>query len=74
MPSGDTPLMAAAGLGASAQADRRGLSVLDGCSVEDERRVVDAVAAVIAHGADVNAANRSAKPRCTPPRCSVMSA
>jgi ankyrin repeat protein len=59
MPSGDTPLMAAAGVGASAQADRRGLSVLDGGRLEDEGRVVDAVAAAIAHGADVNAANRS---------------
>jgi ankyrin repeat protein len=59
MPSGETPLIAAVGLGASAQADRRGLSVLDGGRLEDEGRVVDAVAAAIAHGADVNAANRS---------------
>jgi ankyrin repeat protein len=59
MPSGDTPLMAAAGLGAGAQANRRGLSVLDGGRLEDEGRVVDAVAAAIAHGADVNASNRS---------------
>jgi ankyrin repeat protein len=59
MPSGDTPLIAAAGLGASTQADRRGLSVLDGGRLEDEGRVVDAVAAAIAHGAEVNAANRS---------------
>jgi ankyrin repeat protein len=59
MPSGDTPLMAAAGLGASPQADRRGLSVLDGGRLEDEGRVVDAVAAAIADGADVNRANRS---------------
>lgn len=57
MKSGETPLMAAAGIGASPQTDRRGLSVLDGGKVEDERLVVDAVAAAIAHGADVNATN-----------------
>jgi ankyrin repeat protein len=59
MPSGDTALMAAAGLGASTQADRRGLSVLDGGRVEDEGRVVAAIAAAIAGGVDVNATNRS---------------
>jgi hypothetical protein len=59
LPSGDTPLMAAAGLGASAQTDRRGLSVLDGGKVEDESRVVDAVAMALANGADVNATNRA---------------
>jgi uncharacterized protein len=59
MPSGDTALMAAAGLGASTQADRRGLSVLDGGRVEDESRVVAVVAAAIAGGVDVNATNRS---------------
>jgi uncharacterized protein len=57
LPSGDTPLMAAAGMGASPQTDRRGLSVLDGGKVEDESRVADAVAAALAGGADVNAAN-----------------
>jgi ankyrin repeat protein len=57
MPSGDTPLMAAAGMGASAQTDRRGLSVLDGGKVEDEGRVVDAVAVALVNGGDVNAAN-----------------
>jgi ankyrin repeat protein len=59
MKSGETPLMAAAGAGASPQTDRRGLSVLDGGKVEDERLVVEAVAAALAHGADVNAANTS---------------
>ena len=59
MKTGETPLMAAAGVGASAQADRRGLSVLDGGKVEDERRVVDAVTAAIAHGGDVNAVNQA---------------
>jgi ankyrin repeat protein len=59
MKSGETALMAAAGSGASAQTDRRGLSVLDGGRVEDERLVIDTVGAAIAHGADVNAANAS---------------
>jgi uncharacterized protein len=59
MKSGETPLMAAAGSGASPQTDRRGLSVLDGGKVEDERLVVEAVGAAIAHGADVNAVNTS---------------
>jgi ankyrin repeat protein len=59
MKTGDTPLMAAAGVGASAQADRRGLSVLDGGKVEDERRVVDAVTAAISLGGDVNAVNQA---------------
>jgi hypothetical protein len=47
MKSGETPLMAAAGTGASPQTDRRGLSVLDGGKVEDERLVVEAVGAAI---------------------------
>jgi ankyrin repeat protein len=59
MKSGDTPLMAAAGMGASPQTDRRGLSVLDGGRIEDERRVVESVGAALANGADVNAANHS---------------
>jgi ankyrin repeat protein len=59
LPSGDTPLMAAAGMGASPQTDRRGLSVLDGGRVEDESRVVDTVAVALANGDDVNAANGS---------------
>jgi ankyrin repeat protein len=57
MKSGATPLMAAAGLGASAQADRRGLSVLDGGEMEDERRVLEAVSVAFDLGADVNAVN-----------------
>jgi uncharacterized protein len=55
MGSDVTPLMAAAGMGASTQANRRGLSVLDGGTLEPERLVVDAVSAAIANGADVNA-------------------
>jgi ankyrin repeat protein len=57
MKGGVTPLMAAAGMGASAQADRRGLSVLDGGKVEDEGRVLGAVDAALALGADVDAVN-----------------
>ena len=59
MKTGETPLMAAAGVGAGAQLDRRGLSVLDGGKIEDEQLVVDTVAAVIADGGDVNAVNQA---------------
>jgi uncharacterized protein len=59
MKSGDTPLMAAAGMGASQQTDRRGLSVLDGGRIEDERRVVESVGVALANGAEVNAVNQS---------------
>jgi ankyrin repeat protein len=59
MKSGDTPLMAAAGMGASPQTDRRGLSVLDGGRIEDERLVVESVSVALANGADVNAANQA---------------
>jgi uncharacterized protein len=57
--SGETPLMAASGMGASPQADRRGLSVLDGGKIEPESRVADAVSAAIALGADVNAQSQT---------------
>jgi len=59
MKSGDTPLMAAAGMGASPQADRRGLSLLDGGRIEDERLVVESVGVALENGADVNAANQA---------------
>jgi len=59
MKSGETALMAAAGMGASAQADRRGLSVLDGGRIEDEGRVVESIAVALANGADVNAVNQA---------------
>jgi serine/threonine-protein phosphatase 6 regulatory ankyrin repeat subunit B len=59
MKSGETPLMAAAGMGASPQTDRRGLSVLDGGRIEDERRVAESVSLALANGADVNAANQA---------------
>ena len=51
--------MAAAGMGASPQTDRRGLSILDGGKVEPEPVVAAAVAAALEQGADVNAANRN---------------
>jgi ankyrin repeat protein len=59
MKSGETPLMAAAGMGASQQTDRRGLSILDGGKVESEPIVAAAVSAALAQGADVNAANQN---------------
>jgi ankyrin repeat protein len=59
MKSGETPLMAASGMGASAQTDRRGLSVLDGGRIEAENVVADAVSAALSHGADVNAQSQS---------------
>ena len=51
--------MVAAGLGAGAQTDRRGLSVLDGGKVEDERRVLDATRVAFELGGDVNAVNQA---------------
>ena len=59
MMSGDTPLMAAAGMGASLQTDRRGLSVLDGGRIEDERRVIESVGVALAAGGEVNAVNQA---------------
>jgi ankyrin repeat protein len=59
MKTGETPLMAAAGVGASAQTDRRGLSVLDGGKVESESLALDAVTAALALGGDVNAVNNA---------------
>jgi ankyrin repeat protein len=59
MTSGDSPLMAAAGIGASAQTDRRGLSVLDGGTIEDESRVVECVSVALEQGADVNSVNNA---------------
>ena len=56
---GTTLVMAAAGMGSDAKANRRNLSVFDGGKVEDERRVVEAVTAAIDQGCDVNAANQA---------------
>jgi cytohesin len=59
MKTGETPLMAAAGVGTTAVLDRRGVSLLDGGRVEPESRVVETVAAAIALGGDVNAVNEA---------------
>jgi len=59
MKTGTTPLMAVAGLGAGTQADRRGLSVLDGGKVADERRVLEATRVAFELGSDVNAMNQA---------------
>jgi len=59
MKTGETPLMAAAGVGTNPVLDRRGVSLLDGGRVEPESRVLDTVAAAIALGGDVNAVNQA---------------
>ena len=65
MKTGTTPLMAVAGLGAGTQADRRGLSVLDGGKVADERRVLEATRVAFELGSDVNAMNQAGvRPPC----------
>ena len=64
MKDGTTPLMAASGMGIVAPAqdekrgtDRRGLAILDGGRAEPESQVLDAVAAALSLGSDINAAN-----------------
>jgi ankyrin repeat protein len=59
MKTGATPLMAAAGIGAGAQTDRRGLSILDGGKLEPEERVLKAVTAALDLGSDVNAVDNA---------------
>jgi len=59
MQNGATPLMLAAGMGSSPNADRRGIATIDFGKVEPESRVLDAVKAAIELGADVNAANQA---------------
>jgi ankyrin repeat protein len=55
-----TPLMAAAGLkeGNARDADRRGLSLIDGGKVPDGSRILETVALALQSG-DVNAANKN---------------
>jgi ankyrin len=48
LPDGTTPLMLALGAGAANNADRRGLSVLDGGVIEGEDRVLSTVEALVA--------------------------
>jgi len=64
MKDGTTPLMAASGMGIVAPAqdekrgtDRRGLAILDGGKAEPESQVLDAVAAALTLGSEINAAN-----------------
>ncbi len=59
MKDGTTPLMAAAGIGAPGQANRRGLSLLDGGKAEGEARVAAAVSLDLSLGGAVNAANKA---------------
>jgi len=59
MSDGTTALMLAAGLGASATQDRRGVALIDGGRRAGEDLVLQTVNAVIELGADVNAANRA---------------
>jgi len=61
---GTTPLMVAAGMGAGgARAggllDRRGFSVVDGATIEDESRVLEAVTVALDADGDVNAVNEA---------------
>ena len=59
-PDGTTPLMAAAGIGASLSSNRRGVGIDDGGgTLEPQGRVLDAVQAAIDLGGDVNAANQA---------------
>jgi ankyrin repeat protein len=64
MADGATPLMAAAGMGIAPPAtderrgsDRRGLSILDGGTVEPDDRVVETVKATISLGSELDALN-----------------
>lgn len=57
--NGATPLMIAAGMGINRNESRRGIAVIDFGKVEPESRVLETVRAVVALGADVNAANQA---------------
>jgi len=61
---GTTPLMVAAGMGAGGVRaggllDRRGFSVVDGATIEDESRVLEAVTVALDADGDVNAVNKA---------------
>lgn len=58
LPDGSTPLMLALGLGVVNNADRRGLSILDGGVIEGEERVLATIEALVALGADLGEVNR----------------
>jgi ankyrin repeat protein len=55
LPNGTTPLMLALGAGVVANADRRGLSILDGGVIEGEDRVLSTVEALVDLKADLAA-------------------
>ena len=59
MKDGTTALMLATGTGSGNNATRRGIAVIDGGVVEPETAVLEAVAAALDLGADVNAANQA---------------
>jgi ankyrin repeat protein len=59
MRDGSTALMLATGTGSGNGANRRGIAVIDGGVVEPEGAVLEAVAAALDLGADVNAANQA---------------
>lgn len=58
LPDGSTPLMLALGVGVVNNADRRGLSILDGGVIEGEDQVLATVEAIVALGADLHAVSR----------------
>ena len=59
MPNGATPLMLAVGMGSSNRANRRGIAVIDFGKIEPESQVLEAVAAALEAGGDVNATNQA---------------
>ena len=59
MRDGTTPLMLAAGLGASATQDRRGVALIDGGRAASEDLVLRTVDALLETGAVANAANQA---------------
>jgi len=59
MKTGTTPLMAAAGLGASATTDRRGLALIDGGKPESEKQLLAAVTMALELGSDINAGDQA---------------
>jgi uncharacterized protein len=59
LPDGTTPLQLALGAGAVNNADRRGLSILDGGIIEGEDRVLATVEALVALNADLAAVTKA---------------
>src|SRR5206468_448841 len=59
MKDGTTAMMLAAGIGIANGSNRRGVAILDGGRLDDEKQVVESVRAAIEIGVDVNAANQA---------------